>query len=48
MQKATSFDDVTIVSIKVHDYRTHFWYMSKSDAIALMTTSDLNDKNRNL
>ena len=39
MQKAMSFNDVAIVSIKGNDYRIyffHFWYMSKKDAIALM------------
>ena len=45
MQKAMSFNDVAIVSIKENDYRIHFLYMSKSDAIALMTNSNLNDKN---
>ena len=45
MQKAMNFNDVAIVSIKGNDYRIHFWYMSKNDAIALMTNSDLNDKN---
>ena len=45
MQKAMSFNDVAIVFIKGNDYRIHFWYMSKNDAIALMTNSNLNDKN---
>ena len=36
MQKAISFNDVTIVSIKGNDYRIHFWYMSKDDAINIM------------
>ena len=45
MQKAMSFNDVAIVSIKGNDYRIHFWYMSKNDAIVLMTNSNLNDKN---
>ena len=27
------------------DYSIHFWYMSKNDAIALMTNSNLNLKN---
>ena len=31
--------------IKVNDYRIHFWYMSKNDAIILMTNSTLKDKN---
>ena len=26
--------NVAIVSIKGNDYRIHFWYMSKNDAIA--------------
>ena len=45
MQKAMSFKNVAIVSIKGNDYRIHFWYMSKNDAIVLMTNSNLNDKN---
>ena len=40
-----NFNDVTIVYIKGNDYRIHFWYMSKNDAIILMTNSNLNDKN---
>ena len=46
MQKAMNFNDVAIVSVKGNDYRNYFWYMSKNDAIALMTNSNLNDKNR--
>ena len=45
MQKAMNFNDVAIVAIKGNDYRTHFWYMSKSDAIVSMTNSNLKDKN---
>ena len=45
MQKAMSFNDVTIVYIKGNDYRIYFWYVSKNDAFALMTNSNLNDKN---
>ena len=47
MQKAMNFTDVVIVSTKGNDYRIHFWYMSKNDAIVLLllTTSNLNDKN---
>ena len=45
MQKVMNFNDVTIVSIKGNDYRIHFWYMSKNDAIVLMTNSNLYDKN---
>ena len=45
MQKAMNFNDVAIVFIKGHDYRIHFWYMSKNDGIVLMTNSNLKDKN---
>ena len=45
MQKATSFKNVAIVSIKGNDYRFHFCYISKNDVITLMTNSNLNDKN---
>ena len=44
MQKAMSFNDVAIVSIKGNDYRIHFWYMSKNDAINIMHNSNLIDK----
>ena len=45
MQKAMNFNDVAIVSIKGNGYRIHFWYMSKNDAIVLMTNSNLKDQN---
>ena len=44
MQKATIFDDVTIVSIKENDYRIQFCYMTKNDAINIMNNSNLNEK----
>ena len=44
MQKAMSFNDVAIVSIKGSDNRIHFWYMSKNDAISIMHNTNLNDK----
>ena len=45
MQNAMSFKNVAIVSIKGNNYRIHFCYISKNDAITLMTNSNLNDKN---
>ena len=45
MQKAVSFKNVATVSIKGNDYRIHFWYTSKKDAIAIITNSNLSDKN---
>ena len=43
MQKATSFNNVAIASIKGND-SIHFWYLSKNDAIALMNNSSSNKK----
>ena len=40
-----NFNDVAIVSIKGNGYRIYFWYMSKNDAIVLMTNFNLKDKN---
>ena len=48
MEKAMSFNDVAIVSIKDSDYRIHFWYMSKDDAINIMHSSNLNGKSGSL
>ena len=44
IQKAMNFNDVAIVSIKGNDYRIHFWYMSKDEAISIMHNSGLNEK----
>ena len=41
MPKAMKFNDVAIVSIKGNDYRIHFWYMSKDDAINIMKNYNL-------
>ena len=41
-----NFNDVAIVSIKGNDYRIHFLYMSKDDAINIMKNPDLNEKRR--
>ena len=43
-EKAMSFNDVAVVSVKGNDYRIHFWYMSKDDAISIMHNSNLIDK----
>ena len=48
MQRAMTFNDVAIVSIKRNDYRTYFWYMSKDDAINIMKNSNLNEKTESL
>ena len=44
IQKAMSFNDVAIVYVKGSAYIIHFWYVSKSDAISIMNSSNLVDK----
>ena len=44
MQKAMSFNDAAIIYVKGSAYRIHFWYMSKNDAINIMSNSNLVDK----
>ena len=44
MQKALSFNDVAIVSVKGSDYRIHFWHINKNDAINIMKNSNLLEK----
>ena len=44
MQKAMSFNDVAIASIKGNDYKVAFWRMSKDDVISIMNNSILNEK----
>ena len=39
-----NFNDVAIASIKGSDYRIHFWYLSKDEAISIMRNSSLNEK----
>ena len=44
MQKAINFDDIAVVSVKRSDYRIHFWYISKNNAINIMKSYGLNEK----
>ena len=44
MPKAMKFNDVAIVYVKGNSYRIHFWYMSKNDAISIMSNSNLINK----
>ena len=48
IQIAINFNDVAIVSTKENDYRIHFWYMSKDDAICIINNSSLNEKTGSL
>ena len=44
MQKAMSFNNVTVVYVKGNAYRIHFWYMTKDDAINIINGSNVVDK----
>ena len=44
MQKAKNFDDVSTVTMKRSDYRIHFSYMTKDDAIRITNPSNQNEK----
>ena len=44
MQKVVSFNNIAIVYIKGNACRIHFWYISKDDAINIMSDSNLADK----
>ena len=44
MQKAVGVNNIAIVYIKGSAYKIYFWYMSKDDAINIMTNSHLVDK----
>ena len=44
MQKDMNFHAAAIVSINGSDYRIHFWYMSKNDAISIINNSYLDKK----
>ena len=48
MQKAIIFNDVAIVSIKGGDYRIHFWYRSKGDAMNIMQNCNVSKKSGSL
>ena len=43
-----NFIDFATVSIKESDYRIHFWYMRKNDAINLIRNSNLNENSGSL
>ena len=44
MQKAISFNNITIASVEGSDSRIYFRYMSKDDAISIMKNFNLNKK----
>ena len=41
-------NDVAIVSVKGSDYRMHFWYIRKINAISIMKNSNSNEKSGSL
>ena len=48
MQKAMSFNDVAIVSVKGNDRRIHLWHMGQDEAINLLGNADLTEKSGTL
>ena len=42
MQKGMNFNNLAIVSVGGNDYRIHFLYMSKDDAMSIMNNYNLN------
>ena len=44
MQKAMSFKDFAIVSVKGNDYRIYFVHMSKDKAINLLQNANLSER----
>ena len=43
-----SFNDAAIVYVNGNDYRNHFLYMSKDEAINVLYNADLSEKNGTL
>ena len=43
-RKKLNFNDLAIAYVKGSAQRIHFWYMSKNDAINIVTNSNLVDK----
>ena len=44
MQKAMSFNDVALFYFEESAYRIHFWSYTKSDAMSILSNSNLVDK----
>ena len=47
-KKAMGFNDVGIFSVKGNDYRIHFWYISKDEAINLFKNVGLAENSETL
>ena len=48
MERAINLNNFAIVFVKGNDYRIHFWYLSKNDAINAMKNANLNEKGGSL
>lgn len=44
MQKAISFNDAAVVFVKEIDHRIHIWYITKYEAISILTDANLKEK----
>ena len=43
LYRGFQYEAAARVSVKVSDYRVHFWYMSKDDATNIIENSNLNN-----
>ena len=48
MQKALSFSNVALVSVKGNAYRTYSWYRNKDEAINRINNTNLSEKSGSL
>ena len=44
MQKTISFNDAAVVFVKRIDHRIHIWYITKYEAISILTDANLKEK----
>ena len=46
MEKAISFNDIAIVSVRGNDYRIHVWYINEDEAINRTNNANLKEQYR--
>ena len=46
MEKAISFNDIAIVSVRGNDYRIHVWHINEDEAINRTNNANLNEQYR--
>ena len=46
MEKAISFNDIVIVSVRGNDYRIHVWHINEDEAINRTNNANLKEQYR--